>query len=118
MPSKNVLGIVIAVHGTRVKESSSVYDDIAKLVNKKTGKKALIGYMKHGTPKIRETVEMLAGGGAEEIIVVPLFFVRGLHVSEDIPGLLDGINARITIAEPIGADERLADIIIERMKRR
>jgi len=118
MPAKadKSTGVVIAVHGTRIKESSSVYDDVARLVSKKTGANVLTGYMKHGTPTIREAVEKLVNDGTEEVIVVPLFFVRGLHVSEDIPSLLSDINAKITLAEPIGADERLADIIAERVK--
>jgi len=52
---------------------------------------------------------------------VPYFLFMGIHLKEDIPNMVAECAAsfpgiRITMDEPLGVDERLADILVDRIK--
>lgn len=125
-------GVVIIGHGSRVPESRGIYEKIAKKTEELSGFKVRVGYMKHWRPTFTEAVKSFIEEGVKRVVVVPLFFVPGLHVKDDIPillGLKEG-NApefgyeKMTIPEDveviyarhIGADERLAAVVLDRVK--
>lgn len=88
--------------------------------------------MKHWKPTIAEAVNYFVEKGLKKIIVVPLFFVPGLHVTDDIPlllGLKEGKlpefgyeklrlpdDVKIVYARHIGADDRLAEMVVDRVR--
>lgn len=125
-------GIVIVGHGSRLAESKGIYEEIARKVREKSRIEAQVGYMKHWKPTIAETVNALVEKGIKKIVIVPLFLLPGLHVSEDIPvllGLKEGElpefgygkikipgNVAILYARHIGADDRLAEVVLDRVK--
>lgn len=125
-------GVVIIGHGSRLPESRGIYEEIARKTEEKSGLQVRVGYMKHWRPTFTEAVRSFIEEGFKRVIVVPLFFVPGLHVQEDIPILL-GIKEgevpefgyeKITIPEDveviyarhIGADERLAEVVMDRVQ--
>lgn len=129
---KDSTGVVIIGHGSRLPESRGIYEEIAKKTEEKSGLKVRVGYMKHWRPTFTEAVRSLIDEGFKRVIVVPLFFVPGLHVQEDIPILL-GIkegevpefgyekvtipeNVEVIYAKHIGADERLAEVVMDRVQ--
>ncbi len=129
---KDSTGVVIIGHGSRLPESRGIYEEIAKKTEEKSGLKVRVGYMKHWRPTFTEAVRSFIDDGFKKVIVVPLFFVPGLHVQEDIPILL-GIKEgevpefgyeKVTIPEDveviyakhIGADERLAEVVMDRVQ--
>lgn len=125
-------GIVIVGHGSRTKESRGIYEEIARLAEEKSEYKVHVGYMKHGRPTLIEAVNGCVEEGVKRIIIVPLFLLPGLHVMEDIPILLgmkegetpefgyDRVkvpeDVEILYANHIGADERLADVVMDRVE--
>jgi sirohydrochlorin cobaltochelatase len=91
----------------------------------------LVGFMNINTPTIRESLNNLAAGGAETIYVVPCFLAHGIHTRDDITGELgipagskggktkvEGKAVTIKYCEPIGLDERITDILEDRVKER
>jgi len=124
--------IIIVGHGSRVKQSRGIYEEVARKVREKSGIEAQVGYMKHWKPTIAETINTAIEKGIKKIVIVPLFLLPGLHVTEDIPVLLglkegelpkfgyDRIKipkgVEILYARHIGADDRLADVVLDRMK--
>jgi sirohydrochlorin ferrochelatase len=125
-------GVVIVAHGSALSESKEVYSEIASKAREKSGLEVKVGYMKHWKPTIAEAVQSFVEKGMKRIIIVPLFFVPGLHVTNDIPlllGLKDGEmpdfgygrlklpdDVEIIYARHIGADDRLADVVVDRVK--
>ncbi len=125
-----MIGVLLVGHGSRRKEGNTVYEKIAEIVKEKTGFTVEVGYMKHGK-SIKDAYNSLAKKGVKKIIVVPLFLIPGLHVTEDIPIIL-GLKAgniepsekiipkkdvKIIYTEPIGTDFRLADIVVDKVYR-
>ncbi len=129
---KDRVGIIIVGHGSRVPESKMVYEEIARMVGERSGMKVQVGYMKHWEPNFTKAINTFIREGAKKLIVVPLFFLPGTHVREDIPVLLglkegevpefgyDRIelpdDVEIIYTKHIGADERLADVVLDRVK--
>jgi sirohydrochlorin cobaltochelatase len=129
---KGSTGVVIIGHGSRLPESKGIYEEIARKTEEKSGFKVRVGYMKHWSPTFTEAVRSFIEEGVKRIVVVPLFFLPGMHVKEDIPVLL-GLKEgevpefgyeKITIPEDveviyarhIGADGRLADVVMDRVQ--
>ncbi len=114
------IAILIAGHGTT--RGDDVFDKIAKLVEEKTNIKTCVGYVAC-KPTVKDSLKELIDEGYKEIVVVPLFLVAGSHVLEDIPKMI-GIKenscafegVRIYYAKHIGADHRLADVVIDRVR--
>jgi sirohydrochlorin cobaltochelatase len=125
-------GIVIIGHGSRVPESRGIYEEIARKTQEKSGLRVRVGYMKHWKPSFTEAVKAFIEDGVKRVVVVPLFLLPGLHVKEDIPvllGLKEGEapefgyekisipeDVEIIYARHIGADERLADVVLDRVR--
>jgi sirohydrochlorin cobaltochelatase len=103
-----------------------------------------IGMMEFNEPTIPQAVKKAIEQGAKKIIVVPVFLAHGIHTTRDIPKLLGLIDeeehehehehhhhhhhhhhhehekleipedVEIIYREPIGADDRIVDIIVDR----
>ena len=75
------------------------------------------------TPTITEAIDAVANKGVSKIVLVPAFLAPGVHTTEDIPGLI-GVKEKepqlkakgieLVYGEPIGSDERIADILEEK----
>lgn len=123
-------GIVVVGHGSRIFETRKVYDEVARMANERSDYEVRAAFMKHHEPNLIKAMEDLIDEGFKRIVVVPLFLLAGLHVTEDIPillGLMEGEvpdfgyhklkapeDVQIVFANHIGPDERLADIVLER----
>ena len=125
-------GIVVIGHGSRVPESRGIFEEIVRKAGETSGLKVRVGYMKHWKPTFTEAVMGLIKEGVKRVVVVPLFILPGLHVQEDIPvllGLKEGEvpefgyekmkipkDVEIIYARHIGADYRLAGVVLDRVK--
>ena len=86
------------------------------------------GFMEISSPSIPDALSNAVEEGAEKLIVVPVLLANSRHTTEDIPKLLGmkkGQNRgtlffkehgeiQVAYCEPIGADARLAEILIDR----
>jgi sirohydrochlorin cobaltochelatase len=123
-------GIVVVGHGSRIPVTKEVYEGVVEIADRKSSYTVRVAYMKHHEPNLIEAVQGLINEGFKRIVVVPLFLLPGLHVTEDIPillGLREGEvpefgyqklevpeDVQILYANHVGADERLADIVLDR----
>jgi sirohydrochlorin ferrochelatase len=120
------LGIVILGHGSRaaVGEANNVVFQVADLVRLQRVDdmvETAIMNRDSGLQTIEAAVESLIIRGAKKVIIAPLFFANGMHIRSDIPAEISALQAKhpeviITMASPIGADKRLADILVERIE--
>jgi len=95
--------------------------DLLDLVRKQVGAVPVKpAFMDHCRPDLGTAVRELVNQGIKSIVVVPLFLFRGIHVQKDIPGdirfLRDQYGIEIVCARNLGADPRIADIVVERVR--
>ncbi|AAB98975.1 TPA: sirohydrochlorin nickelochelatase [Methanocaldococcus jannaschii] len=136
--------LVLVGHGSRLPYSKELLVKLAEKVKERNLFPIVeIGLMEFSEPTIPQAVKKAIEQGAKRIIVVPVFLAHGIHTTRDIPRLLGLIednhehhhehshhhhhhhhhehekleipeDVEIIYREPIGADDRIVDIIIDR----
>ncbi len=124
-------------HGSRLPYSKEFILKIAEKIKEKNIFPIVeVGLMEFNEPTIPQAIKNAIDKGAKKIIVVPVFLAHGIHTTRDIPKILgliedDGeehhhhhhhhhekINipedVEIIYREPLGADDRIVDIVIDR----
>ena len=115
-------GIIILGHGSGSEEAQQVFEEIVTLVSKKSNYGPVKGAaMEFASPTLEEVVGELVESGIEEIIIVPLFIYPGVHIKRDIPAMIDRLKkeypeVRFVKGSHIGADEKLAEIMADRVQ--
>ena len=115
-------GILVIAHGSRAKETEATLEAVLSMAKSKLPEIAMeCAFMEFSDRTVDKGVSTLAAKGVTEIKVVPYFLFMGIHLKEDIPNMVAECAAsfpgiRITMDEPLGVDERLADILVDRIK--
>jgi len=114
-------GVLVIAHGSRAKETEAAMESVLSMVRSKlSGIIIECAFMEFSGRTVEKGISALVSGGVTEIKVVPYFLFMGIHMKEDIPEMVAGCAANhpgvsITMGEPLGVDERLADIIVDRI---
>jgi len=115
--------IIILSHGSRLPEAQATLQRITSMVSSGIDEKFIVegAALQFNQPDLPAAIAGAAEQGARQIVVVPLFLYRGLHMQRDIPEILIEQKNRypgikISMAEHIGADPRLLDIIMDRVR--
>lgn len=123
------IGLVLAGHGSNFNSYKDNIDELASIIRKLSPFMIVrSGFMQLSSPSITDAMSNAVEEGAEKLIIVPVFLANSRHTTEDIPkllGLKKGQNRgafhfkghediQVTYGKPIGADRRLAEIIIDR----
>lgn len=112
--------LIVLGHGSRAPEATETLAQITRMVREKTSyDEVAYAALQISEPGLEETVASLAAKGMQRILVVPFLIAVGLHVKEDIPEELNRLKEKhpelsFVLGAPLGADERLADIVTER----
>jgi sirohydrochlorin cobaltochelatase len=116
-----VKALLLIAHGSREGNCAPVMNKFIKKAEK-YGRFELIdaAYVQFERPAIKEVVDKLASLGADEIWAVPVFLFDGVHVKHDIPEQLKEAASyhpgiRVVLTRPIGYDDRMVDIIFDRL---
>lgn len=122
MPSSAIpTGLVVVDHGSRNPDANFVVELLCLVVRSIAGDRYVAvqpAHMEQADPSIADAVASCVEMGAQRIAVAPFFLTPGRHVSEDVPRIAKEAAARydidIFIAHPLGADDRLAEVLLER----
>lgn len=115
-------GIIILAHGSRKKATEETLEKIVDMMkNIVTDYEVTYGFMEFSDKTIEAGLDILVGQGIHEIVAVPYFLFDGIHIHEDIPELLEKYQkghpeVSIKLGETLGADERLAQILADRVR--
>lgn len=115
-------GVLVIAHGSRAKETEAVLESILSMVRVKLPETLIaFAFMEFSDKTVEKGVIALAAKSVTEIKIVPYFLFPGIHIKEDIPSMAAKCAAKfpgieITMGRPLGADERLADILVDRIK--
>ena len=115
-------GVLLLAHGSRAPESARTMEKIAEMTREKLpGRLIQVAFMQFSDVNIKKGLSLLLERGATKVKVVPYFLFDGIHIREDIPNELAAFKEThpgidITLAGTLGADERLAQIVAERIE--
>lgn len=79
-----------------------------------------VAYLQFAEPDIPAAIKESIAKGAKKIILHPFFLSAGMHVTKDIPGMIEEARAmfpdvKFIYTEPLGNHEKLAQIVLERI---
>jgi len=115
-------GVLIVAHGSRAKETEVTMEAVVDMVKAKLPQTIIEwAYMEFSDQDIQKGVEALVGQGVTQIMIVPYFLFMGIHIKEDIPRMVaacakDHPDITITMKEPFNVDQRIADMLVDRIK--
>lgn len=125
MTTKNTdhsIGIIICDHGSRRAQSNESLTDVARRFAARFAEDCSIvepAHMELAMPDIAAAYAACVKRGAGHIVVLPLFLAKGKHWIRDIPSLTSQAAAEFPettyqIAEPLGIDDLLLDLLKKR----
>lgn len=114
--------VVVIAHGSRVKEANrGLYNVIEDL--KATGRWNMVepSFLQFEEPSLSCAVEGVINRGVDKVIVVPLLLFPGNHMLKDIPEEIEKqrlkhTGVEIVLTRHMGIDNRIAQIVIERIE--
>jgi sirohydrochlorin cobaltochelatase len=110
-------GIVLFAHGSRDERWRKPVEAVAHRISAHDpSARVVCAYLEMVSPDLRTAAEALIAEGARSIRVVPLFLGMGKHLREDLPGLLEGLQAEhpdvvFSLAQAVGEEPELIDLI-------
>jgi len=123
-PTSNTVGLILIGHGSKLPQNRENLEKLAEtLCVRKKFKTVSIAFMMRDTPTVEEAIDAVAAQGISKIVLVPAFLAPGVHTTQDIPGLigvkekepqLKAKGVELLYGEPLGSDERIADILEEK----
>lgn len=115
-------GVLILAHGSKRQETEKILDSLTRKVKARSGEELVYAaYLQFSEQNLGKGVDYLVSNGATSIKVVPMFLFDGVHVTQDIPNELDEIRRKysginIRMSRHLGDDDRVADIIVDRIR--
>jgi precorrin-8X/cobalt-precorrin-8 methylmutase len=118
------IGLIIIGHGSKLPHNRENLEKLADILRKRAAFKTVeISFMVRNKPTISEAIESLAKKGVSKIVLIPVFLSPGVHTTLEIPEMIEmkekepllkerGIE--LVYGEPLGSDERIAEIIEEK----
>lgn len=115
-------GVIICDHGSRRAQSNDNLNNLTKLFSNRFASDCAIvepAHMELAVPDISAAYASCVAQGAIHIVVLPLFLAKGKHWTRDIPSLTSQAAAKFPgttyqIAEPLGVDDLLLDLLKKR----
>ncbi|ABO51211.1 cobalamin (vitamin B12) biosynthesis CbiX protein [Desulforamulus reducens MI-1] len=115
-------GVIVLAHGSRYPKANQEIFQITEQVKIIGGITSVeTCFLQFGQPTLPQVVEEMNRTGIKAVTVVPLLLAVGSHIQEDLPELLKEQKKRyphmtFRLAPHLGADRRIAEIVIDRMK--
>lgn len=124
---KDVAALLIG-HGSTNPSQREVLESLAKIVESKNVFGGVFyAFMRVNEPKLSDVLHKIVEKGYRKVVAIPVFVSEGSHTIEDIPDALkiprgtryckrevDGVEIEIIYAKPLGVDERIASVVIDR----
>ena len=114
--------ILLVDHGSVKAEANELLEEIVRLVERIAPDYHVeAAHMELAPPDIADAVAACVKAGSTDITVMPYMLAPGRHSTDDIPRMAleaaerhEGV--RVRGSEPLGADSRLAEVILARVE--
>lgn len=87
-------GLVVLAHGSSLPQWHASVQRLVATLAPGAGGWARAAYLPPAAPALAAVAEEAAGAGLRRLVVVPYFLADGLHVTRDIPALVDAARRR------------------------
>lgn len=113
-------GILIVAHASREASAIEVFHTVVELVRARVGMPVESACTGLPGENIEAGLETLVKRGVTEIKVIPYFLFNGTHIQKGLPEEIRQFQQKhaeiaIAIGKGLGADPRLADILVDRI---
>lgn len=113
--------VVLLGHGSRAPGASEAMERVARALRARRSEPVVVAHMELCEPTLEETLERLHADGIRRVAVVPYFLHHGVHLREDVPGILEGIRRRlpgleIAMGPHLGYDDAIVDLVERRIE--
>ncbi len=114
--------ILLIDHGSRRAEANRLLEAVAERLRRRAPEHIVaVAHMELAAPSLAEGIAACVAQGAESVVVHPYFLGPGRHTRSDIPALVRAAAERhpglpIRISEPLGLDERLVEVVLDRVR--
>lgn len=113
--------VVVLGHGSRAPGASEAMERIAAILRTRRGGRIEVAHMELAEPSLPVVLERMHGDGIRHIVLVPYFLHHGIHLREDIPGILAEACSRlpgleVVLAPHLGYDDALVDVVEKRLE--
>ena len=115
-------GVILLAHGSRRDGANDVMDQLVGMVREASDfTKVNSAFLQFSRPTLQEALKEQVDQGIKEVTVMPVFLFNGIHLSEDIPQILEQEkekypSVKILTAKALGMDRRIAEIVKDRIK--
>ena len=113
--------VLIVDHGSRLPEANELLLAVAARVRERLPDRLVrTAHLDIAEPGIPDAIDACAAEGAGEIVVAPWFLSPGAHTARDLPRIAAEAarrhpGVRIACAAPLGLDDRLVEVLLERI---
>ncbi len=116
--------IIIAGHGSPKKDANNI-EQVAGLLHNMIHPECSddcvrVAYLQFAKPDIAQAITSCVDDGAKKVIVHPYFLSSGMHVTSDIPEIIDEARKKypdveFVFTEPLGIHNKMAQVVLERI---
>lgn len=117
--------IILVGHGSPRKEANRM-ELIGRLLHGRlhpgcSSECVRVAYLQYDAPAVMDAIEEAVKAGAASLVIHPYFLSSGVHVTEDIPGIIRKAealypNVSFTYTEPLGISEEIVNVVEYRIK--
>lgn len=114
-------GIILLSHGSRLPAAKNTLNELVRQVVSTGNYDTVMGSaLQFNQPDLQTAISEMVTQGIQRVVVVPLFLYMGVHMTEDIPEIIEEERKKhpqvqIDMASNIGADPRLTEILLDRI---
>lgn len=115
-----MIAIVLLGHGSRAPGASEAMDRVASTLRERRGGRVEVAHMELAEPSLETVLGSVHADGIRQVVLVPYFLHHGIHLREDIPGILEGVLSRlpglqVAMAPHLGFDDALVEVVEKRL---
>ena len=115
-------GIIILGHGSKAPQALELLKIYGEMVKTNSSYDIVeIASLQFNKPDLPEAIDRAVNAGADRVIIVPFFLYKGIHMQQDIPEIITSESEKypgleIVLANHLGTDQRLVEIVIDRIE--
>ena len=115
--------VIILGHGSRSDGNDAAVKRIITAIRESVSSDIIeYAYLQYARPTPEEAVERCVQQGAKKIVIVPFFMQSGVHVTKDIPALLEKAKQKhptldVRVTDYVGAHPLMEQIVSDLIRK-
>ena len=117
--------IILVGHGSPKRDANNM-DVVGRMLHEKlhpgcSEECVFTAYLQFQSPTLEDALDAAVKNGTKKVVIHPYFLSAGMHVTKDIPEVIDGFkktspDIEFVYTEPLGVSQRLVELVVERME--